>query len=193
MPADQLVALRGIQVAWVIWVAVWVVMSRGVKATVRRESRLSRLGHMAPLAVAAVLLCVTIPETRWLGGAVAARGAWMAPAGLVLTVAGIGFCLWARFVLAGNWSGTVTVKQDHELVVSGPYRVVRHPIYTGLLLAMIGTGLAIDRWRAVLAVLLVAFAFVRKIRTEEGFMTETFGLRYEAYARMTAALVPGVW
>ena len=95
--------------------------------------------------------------------------------------------------LAGNWSGTVTLKQDHELVRSGPYALVRHPIYTGILLATIGAVVANDRWSAVLALALMAAAFLRKIATEERFMAEAFGPAYADYRRATARLVPYVW
>ena len=76
-----------------------------------------------------------------------------------LTLAGVAFAVWARMLLAGNWSSDVTLKRDHELIVNGPYALVRHPIYTGILLALIGTALAIGEWRAALAVVLVTLAF----------------------------------
>ena len=71
--------------------------------------------------------------------------------GLIMVAAGIAFAVWARHYLGRNWSGTVTVKQDHELIRSGPYRLVRHPIYTGLLLAILGTAVAFGEWRGLLA------------------------------------------
>lgn len=83
------------------------------------------------------------------------------------------------------------VKADHERVTGGPYRWVRHPIYTGLVLAFIGTAMAIGQWRGVLAVLLALIAIAHRMRVEERFMREQFGSAYGAYARRVRALVPG--
>ena len=88
-----------------------------------------------------------------------------------------------------NWSGIVTVKEDHALVRTGPYRVVRHPIYTGLLLALIGTAAAIGEWRGVLSVIFVLIGFLWKIRVEEERMNANFP-EYAQYRRQTAALIP---
>lgn len=87
-------------------------------------------------------------------------------------------------------SATVTVKEDHELVRTGPYRFVRHPIYTGLLLGFIGTAVARAEWRGVLAVALVFISLWRKLKLEERWMGETFGARYASYKREVRALVP---
>jgi protein-S-isoprenylcysteine O-methyltransferase Ste14 len=100
------------------------------------------------------------------------------------------FTVWARVYLGGNWSGIVTIKHDHELIASGPYAIVRHPIYTGLLVAFIGSAVARGEWRGVLAVLIAWMALWRKLRLEERWMAERFGQQYEAYCRRVPALVP---
>ncbi len=115
---------------------------------------------------------------------------WPAALGALLAFAGLVFCVWARFTLAGNWSDFVQIKQDHELIVEGPYRWVRHPIYTGLLLMFAGTALAVGEWRGVLAVAIAAAAFWRKLRLEEGLMRRQFGEAYARYAARTPALIP---
>jgi protein-S-isoprenylcysteine O-methyltransferase Ste14 len=112
--------------------------------------------------------------------------------GAALTAAGLLFTVWARVHLGTNWSGTVTLKRGHELITSGPYAFVRHPIYTGLLLAFLGSALARDEWRGVLALALVALALWRKLRNEERWMREQFGDAYSAYSKRVAALVPRV-
>src|SRR5439155_10935097 len=89
-----------------------------------------------------------------------------------------------------NWSGTVTIKVGHTLIRTGPYRWVRHPIYSGILLAMIGTALARGKPISVLAIVLFWFGFWFKSRLEEQFMRKTFGQEYDEYARSTGALVP---
>jgi protein-S-isoprenylcysteine O-methyltransferase Ste14 len=182
-----------IYIAWVAWAVTWVAMSRGVKPVVRRESRLSRVWHIAPLALAAALLGAGGYAGHALADPLLPRADWMAPAGALLVAAGLVFAVWARLVIGTNWSGTVTVKRAHVLVQTGPYALARHPIYTGLLTAFVGTAIVMDAWRGVLAVALASFSFLRKMRTEEAFMIETFGPAYISYRTRTAALVPFVW
>jgi protein-S-isoprenylcysteine O-methyltransferase Ste14 len=177
---------------WVAWVAYWGVSALGVKPEVRRETRISRIGHFLPLGVAAWLLAAPALPHAWLMGPVAAPSIGLAVAGVILTALGLGLTVWARRLLGGNWSGTVTVKQGHELVRSGPYRYVRHPIYSGLLLAFLGSALARNDWRGVAALLIVWLALWRKWRLEERFMRETFGPAYADYAARTPAVIPRV-
>lgn len=177
---------------WIAWALYWWAVSGNVKATVRRESLVSRLLHIGPLAVAALLLAaphgpMAVLDERILPWTVALF--WI---GAALTLAGLLLTVWARVHLGTNWSGTVTLKRGHELVTSGPYAIVRHPIYTGLLLACLGSALARDEWRGVVALALVVLALWRKLRHEERWMREQFGDAYGAYARRVAALVPHV-
>jgi protein-S-isoprenylcysteine O-methyltransferase Ste14 len=113
--------------------------------------------------------------------------------GAVFTLVGLLFTVWARVYLGRNWSGMfATVKADHELVTGGPYRLVRHPIYSGLTLAFVGTALAIGQWRGVVATALALAAFIHRMTVEEGFMREQFGAAYDAYARRVRAFIPGL-
>ena len=114
---------------------------------------------------------------------------WIASA---LVAIGLGFAAWARVRLGANWSAEVTVKQNHELVRSGPYALVRHPIYTGVLFALIGTALSVDKWRALVGLALIAAGFLRKIVIEERFMQAEFGEAYEHYRAEVPALIPFV-
>jgi protein-S-isoprenylcysteine O-methyltransferase Ste14 len=179
--------------AWLVWLAIWVALSLNTKSVVRREGRLSRALHLGPLVVAGALLLSPDLSGATLNARLLPRAAWMVPAGALLVACGLGFAVWARLVLAGNWSGTVTLKAAHELVRNGPYALARHPIYTGLLTALFGTMLAIDAWRGLVAFLIVALSFLRKMGTEEAFMRSAFGAQYDAYRAETAALVPWVW
>ena len=95
--------------------------------------------------------------------------------------------------ITGNWSSSVTVKQDHTLIRTGPYTVVRHPIYSGLILAIFGTALALGEFRDLLAVGVLFATFLIKSRTEERFMTEQFGHDYEHYRHETKALIPFIF
>lgn len=178
---------------WGAWIVYWSVAAFGTKPVRRRESPASRLSHILPLVLSVGLLIRPAMAGPALAASIVSYQPSFPVIGAVLVAAGLGFAVWARVRLAGNWSGTVTLKQDHELVRSGPYALVRHPIYTGILLAAIGSVVAIDRWSAVLALALMAAAFLRKIATEERFMAEAFGPAYADYSRSTARLVPYVW
>jgi protein-S-isoprenylcysteine O-methyltransferase len=95
--------------------------------------------------------------------------------------------------LGGNWSASVTVKQDHRLVRRGPYTIVRHPIYTGLLLALLGTAVALGELRGLLGVVVAFAAWRAKSRMEEAFMRQEFGLEYATYQGEVKALVPFIY
>ena len=109
---------------------------------------------------------------------------------VLLTALGIGFAIWARFYLGTNWSSAVSVKVGHELIRTGPYTWVRHPIYAGLLLALIGTALQQGKLVDLPALGLFWFGFWIKSRMEEEFMRKTFGEQYVEYRKSTGALIP---
>ena len=180
---------------WVAWVTYWWALSRSVKVNARRESVYSRRSYVAALLLAVVLLSVPNLPIPFLGMRFLPAAAWLLWNGIgaVLVVIGLLFTVWAREHLGRNWSDVVTIKVDHELVTSGPYRVVRHPIYTGLLLAFLGTAIARGEWRGLLAVALALWAFWRKLRVEERLMREQFGAAYEEYGERVAALIPFVF
>lgn len=175
---------------WTLWGCYWWLGSRNVKAVERIESRGSRYGHVVPLVVAAALFFVDIRPLPFLSRHVLPWAAWEFWLGYAITAAGLAFAVWARRTIGRNWSGMVTVKQGHELVTTGPYALARHPIYTGILFGFVGSALALDRWRGVLAVVIAFVALWRKLRLEERWMRETFGAQYEAYRRRTRALIP---
>jgi protein-S-isoprenylcysteine O-methyltransferase Ste14 len=177
---------------WLVFIAVWIAMARGGKAVAERESVYSRLSHYLPLAIAIYLLAAPHVPVAALNDRFAPLSLWLVQFGAALTFAGIAFAIWARVWIAGNWSSDVTLKRDHELIVAGPYRWVRHPIYTGILVALLGTALAIEEWRGLLAVLLAAAAYWRKLRIEEAVMRRQFGEAYARYAERVPALIPFV-
>ncbi len=177
---------------WISWGLYWIVSARGVKTPVRRESTLSRWAHYGPLAVSAWLLSdggriwwpLRVPfmprsDTSF----------WIAAG---VTAVGLLFAVWARRHLGGNWSGSVTIKADHELVTTGPYGITRHPIYTGLLIAFAGNALVVAEVRGLIAFGIAFAALWRKLRLEERFMREQFGQAYVDYQGKVAAIVPKV-
>jgi protein-S-isoprenylcysteine O-methyltransferase Ste14 len=114
-------------------------------------------------------------------------------AGLAITAGGLLFAVWARVHLGGNWSGIVTLKKDHELIRSGPYRFVRHPIYTGYLGGVLGAAIVAETGDAFIGFAIVLVALLFKMRREEAFLTGEFGEEYQAYKREAATLVPFIY
>jgi protein-S-isoprenylcysteine O-methyltransferase Ste14 len=175
---------------WCAWGGYWWLAARDVKTTARQESVASRIAHIGPLIVAALLLAMPRLSLPWLYDYFIVQSPLTYWIGVGLLAGGLAFAVWARVTLGRNWSGTVTVKQDHELIRRGPYRWVRHPIYTGLLFGFLGTAVALAQWRGLLAVVIVFVALWRKLRLEERWMSELFGDQYERYRREVAALLP---
>jgi protein-S-isoprenylcysteine O-methyltransferase Ste14 len=183
-----------ITVLWDVWLALWLLAAFASKRTVQRQSQNSRLAQAALMVFGFYLI---FGPVRWIPGAGLKRAifaaddmtAWI---GLALVAAGMLFSFWARAVIGRNWSGTVTLKEDHELVKRGPYRLVRHPIYTGLLAAATGTAVIYLRPLGFVGVLVIAGSFWYKLRTEERFMVQQFGEEYEQYRMQVRALIPFV-
>lgn len=175
---------------WLAWIAYWFIAARGAKATARREPWTSRLSHILPLALGIWFQSVPTPGWPSLERHVVTWTPALFWVGTALVVAGLGWTVYARRHLGANWSGVVEQKQGHELIRTGPYGWTRHPIYTGLLLAFTGAAVTLDRWRGLLGLLIIAAAFIRKLRTEEQFMQELFPLEYPRYRRAVGALLP---
>lgn len=174
---------------WLAWALYWGWSARGLKRVRRRESWASRAAHVVPLTVATTLLAApSLPG--WLGESWRAGGATGRAWAVALVAAGLALCVWARVVLGGNWSASVTLKEGHEIVRSGPYRLIRHPIYTGLIVAFAGSALARGEWRGIVAFAIAGAALWRKLRVEERWLSAEFGARYAEYRRQTWALIP---
>ncbi|HVA13323.1 MAG TPA: isoprenylcysteine carboxylmethyltransferase family protein [Stellaceae bacterium] len=171
---------------WIAWLAYWLSAARGAKATQWRESMGEQWAH-GSLALAGTILLAAprlLPLPRFLpvGVALPLLGAAVTAVGLELAIA-------ARRQLAGNWSASVEIKENHALIRTGPYRYVRHPIYSGLLLAAFGTALALGRWQSLLGWALLLASLLLKSRREEARLRQTFP-DYARYAQETAALIP---
>jgi protein-S-isoprenylcysteine O-methyltransferase Ste14 len=174
---------------WISWAAYWWLASLTAKTTERKEPVGSRLQHVLPLLAAAWLLWAEkVPAP--LNQRLFPWAPWQFWVAALITAIGLAFAVWARLDLGGNWSGTVTIKQDHELIATGSYAYVRHPIYTGLLVALLGTAMARGEWRGVLAVCVAWAALWRKLRIEEQWMIGRFGNKYIAYRQRVPALLP---
>ncbi|HEX3106310.1 MAG TPA: isoprenylcysteine carboxylmethyltransferase family protein [Terriglobales bacterium] len=174
---------------WTVFIVVWLVAALRTKRARERMDFGSRLVYSIPVFAGCYLL-FSDSFSGWLQEHVIPKNVWLESLAILLTTAGIGFAIWARFYLGQNWSSAVSIKVDHQLIRTGPYAWVRHPIYSGILLGMIGTALARREPRGVFAIALMCVGFWIKSRMEEGFMRKTFGQQYEEYSRSTGALIP---
>ena len=178
---------------WTVFWVLWILPAVFGKRTIRRQTNGSRILQLILLLVAYVLIVNGELGWNWLNIRLAPEGRASTAVGYGLLMAGMLFAGWARLFLGGNWSSSVTLKQDHTLVRSGPYRIVRHPIYTGLLVALLGTAIALGELRCFLGVLLAAIAWKIKSMSEETLMVQQFGDQYARYREQVKGLVPYLW
>lgn len=175
---------------WIAWLVSWVVGSFFSGRTEKRVMTGNSLAFHLPIIVGAVLM------TPWTAQILGERPLWNVGKGAIyllegLTVAGTLFTWWARIHLGRFWSNAITRKEGHRVIDTGPYGLVRHPIYTGLIGAMLATGIAIGTITALLGTLLITFGLWRKARMEEGFLTTELGAdAYGAYCRRVPMLIP---
>ncbi|MGB0050951.1 MAG: isoprenylcysteine carboxylmethyltransferase family protein [Terracidiphilus sp.] len=177
-------------VVWILFVVYWQIKAIRTKTTQRLEPLASRILRVFIFIIAIALVSTNRIPLPWLYHPLWPVGLLPFWLGAAVTIAGLLFAVWARVHLGRNWSRSVTIKQDHELITTGPYAAVRHPIYTGLLIALLGTAIALSQVRGFIMLVLFFIAFWIKLRMEEQWMRSQFGEKYAAYAHHTAALVP---
>jgi protein-S-isoprenylcysteine O-methyltransferase Ste14 len=177
-------------VLWIVFIIYWQIKAVDTKSTERLEPVASRILRVVIFLIAIVLLSTTWIPLRWLYLQLWPAGLWPFWLGAAVMVAGLLFAVWAREHLGSNWSRSVTIKQGHELITSGPYAVVRHPIYTGILAGLLGTAIALSQVRGFIVFVLIFLILWLKLRMEEQWMRSQFGETYVTYAHQTAALVP---
>ena len=177
-------------VVWIAFLVYWRIKAIGTKSTQRVEPAASQIARAVALLIVVIMLLTNRIPLHWLYRQLWPSGLWSFWVGAAVTVGGLLFAVWARRHLGSNWSRAVTIKQDHELIITGPYALVRHPIYTGILTGFLGTAIALSQVRGVIAFVLVFLVFWAKLRMEEEWMRSQFGETYATYAQQTAALVP---
>jgi protein-S-isoprenylcysteine O-methyltransferase Ste14 len=187
--------VKWIGTMWGIWLVYWFISAIGVKSTRQRASPAERWSYVIPTLLGVVLMGKNRfnGRTEWLATQVIPYSDDTVRLAVALVTLGLGFSIWARWHLGRNWSASVTVKEDHELIRSGPYAWVRHPIYTGMLAAGIGTAIAIGELHAFIGLAITTVGFIRKLRIEEQWMREVFGEQYAKYAEEVSALIPYVF
>ena len=179
-----------IECCWAAWLVLWLVLAFFTKRTISRPG--GAWGLASGFAAGALFLVLRVVSGRSWPDRLALTAPALQAIAVALVIAGLGFCAWARLTLGTNWSGTVVLKDDHELIQSGPYALVRHPIYSGMLTMVAGTALdypAVFSFSALGAIFVVFY--VRSGR-EERLMAEHFPDQYPAYRARTKALIPFV-
>ena len=175
---------------WIVLCAYWVVGALKTRRTVSQESLASRARFILLEIAGYGLLFTDLAAIGVLGHLVLPRTYAVAAIGVALTWIGIAIALWARWHLGQYWSARITLKEDHKLIRTGPYAHLRHPIYSGLILAGIGGALAIDKWRCVAGIAFIVLGYWMKAKKEETLLATQFGETFQEHCRHAGFLVP---
>ncbi|MGA3211626.1 MAG: isoprenylcysteine carboxylmethyltransferase family protein [Terriglobales bacterium] len=176
---------------WMIFGVYWSIAARNSAPAESSESRVSTYFHQLVLAAALFLLFAPAPGlTGWF---LPQRFHFLVAVGVIVQAGFLLLAVWARRHLGRNWSAEVRIGEGHELVRSGPYRLIRHPICTAMLGMFLGTGIASSQYHALLGLAILVVAYLRKTRLEEQILLKAFGADFEVYQRSSWALVPLVF
>jgi protein-S-isoprenylcysteine O-methyltransferase Ste14 len=177
-------------VLWIVFIVYWSAAARNAAPAKASESPASRRLHQLLMYGALVLAFLPVPglDRRWLP----LTALLTVPAGLAVQAGSALLAVWARRHLGRHWSAAITAKVEHELIRTGPYRLIRHPIYSGMIGMLLGTAIASGELHGLLAVALLAAAYGRKIRLEEKNLRDLFGGEYDDYRKNSWALIPGL-
>lgn len=186
------IALKFSLSCWTIFYIYWLVSAFVTKRTAAREPVSESVIYRIPLVAAVVILVWAWRMPEPMSARVIRPSFGVSLLAMALSLTGLCTCVWARAVLGRNWSSRVVVKVEHELVHAGPYRYVRHPIYTGMILMFSANVILGGRVGAILALFLFVYGFVLKLRREECTMTKQFPSAYPEYVKRTKLLVPFV-
>jgi protein-S-isoprenylcysteine O-methyltransferase Ste14 len=175
---------------WIVFIVYWIYGAMKTRRTESKEPGSSRLMFLVWEIAGYALLFSDTVRIGFLGERIVHRTWTMAATGVALVWIGIGLAIWARRHLGEYWSARITIKEDHKLIRSGPYARLRHPIYSGLDLAVIGSALAIDEWGCLLGVVLIIGGYWIKARREEAMLSAQFGDAFREHCRHTGFLLP---
>jgi protein-S-isoprenylcysteine O-methyltransferase Ste14 len=179
-----------VDILWLVFFVYWIVAARYVNPMRTRESAARRLIYVLLMVAAVVVLNSDAAIFRSAGRRFLPRSYWSASAGLLLTAAGIGFAIWARNHIGKFWSASVAIREGHQLIRTGPYARIRHPIYTGILIAVAGTVMAVGTYPALVAFALVLVGLSYKARREELLLAREFGPAFDDHRRHTGFFLP---
>jgi protein-S-isoprenylcysteine O-methyltransferase Ste14 len=173
-----------IGIGWVLFWAYWLAMAATAKQ--------SRWSWLSWVRVGMILVVVLLVRLRFFGSSGAATGnPWLLGIGLATFVLGLALAVWARVYIGTNWGMPMSQRADHELVTTGPYGRIRHPIYSGIILGTVGTAIAVSPYWLYAGAILGAY-FVFSAVMEERTMAKLFPAAYPSYKRATKMLVPYV-
>ena len=182
--------LLALCILWAGFFAYWWIPSLRNRTPVKRVSSYGSFLSCMIVPIAAVSIVVGLLAPGLIRTPVLPDTLAVAAFGLLVNILGLGFAIWARRHLGNNWSARPAIREDHTLTRTGPYAIVRHPIYTGLLTGVLGTAIVTGSMLAFIALAVMLLALSLKIRIEERFLTEEFGEEYEQYRKQVKALVP---
>lgn len=184
----------GLHITWFIVMTYWVISGIRVKKIKSQESLFKRfIQYWFPLIVASLLL----GPGEWFGNSLirenfVSHSDLVGFMGLIICIVGAFVACWSRYLLGKNWSLSIQEKENHELIQKGMYKILRHPIYTGLLMLFIGNAIIVGDYRGIIAVVIVFISFWFKLIKEEKLLTKTFGNQYIEYKNGTKAIIPFV-
>jgi len=179
-----------VEFPWIVFVVYWIIGAMKTRATRDKEPFTSRFAVLLIEMLGYLLVFSGSTGISILGTRFIPRTMASAVLGVVFTWSGIGLAVWARYHLAEYWSARITIKEDHQLIRTGPYSHLRHPIYSGLILATIGSVLVIDEWRCVLGVSLVTVGYCFKASREETMLARQFGEAFREHQKHAGFLIP---
>lgn len=182
-----------ILLCWLIFILYWVISAFFVKRAVKRYTPRGGIFLIAILVLLALERNLFGPFQNYLFEGIFTTTLFLQITSVLLVISGLLFAVMARTAIGRNWSGSITIKEKHELITRGPYRLVRHPIYTGIMAMLVGTAVY---YRSTLTFIILIFSslgLLMKIRAEESLMTKHFGKKYIEYKKRTKVLIPFIW
>jgi protein-S-isoprenylcysteine O-methyltransferase Ste14 len=180
-------------IVWVITGVYWIVAALNIKTARKKEALRFRVFYMLFWVIPFALTFFRfIPGDWWYTRLFSKNGVveWAAFTGMVL---GLAFMTWSRVILGRNWSGRIAIKEDHQLITSGPYSLVRHPMYTGFIFAFLFSVVLLGETRGLVSLVILLTGILMKVRLEEKFVREVFGHNYIAYSKQVKRLIPFIY
>jgi protein-S-isoprenylcysteine O-methyltransferase Ste14 len=178
------------QGAWIVFAVYWLAAALRTNRAKKREPAGEWLLRFVLMGSAFILLSQADPRWGRLNDRFIPHIPWVRGLGAALACLGIAFAIWARSHIGRYWSGSVSLRAEHQLIRTGPYSRIRHPIYTGILVAIAGTVLAIGRYRGLVAFAIILVGYIWKSKREEKLLASEFGPAFEEHKRLTGFFLP---
>jgi len=180
-------------VMWIITGVYWFIAAFNIKKAAQKEKIGFRLLHVFLWYIPGLITFFNIIPIKPLTNRLYPQDPMIEYAAFALTILSLSFMAWSRVTLGRNWSGRIAIKEDHELITSGPYKYVRHPMYTGFLFAFLWSAVLLGEVRGFVSFIAVIFGLMIKLPLEEKFIRENFGTAYEAYAQRVKKIIPFIY